>query len=80
MANTADQMKSPLVNGKVVNCGMLRIRKSPTTENENVIGTIKAGTNILVDTSRLIKNIWYKVETKTGLKGFCMSKFINTEE
>lgn len=60
--------------GVVSDCYFLRIRKAPVVE-DNVIKEIKAGTEVTI--LETTDNGFYKIRTKAGDEGFCMSEFIH---
>lgn len=67
----------PPVEGKVVGCERLRVRKLPD-KNAEVLGTIEADSKVQIDLGKSTTN-WYAVYTAAGLEGYCMKKYISTK-
>lgn len=63
------------VLGKVAGCAHLNIRKKP---DGDVIGVIPEGSSVIID-DELTHEDWYEVTIESGIKGFCMKKFIAKE-
>ena len=59
----------------VVNCGKLNVRKAPN-KSETPICVIEKGDEVIIKDS--IEE-WYKVTTKSGKEGYCMSEFIDVK-
>jgi uncharacterized protein YgiM (DUF1202 family) len=76
-----DTAKEPVVNekpeftlsGKVINCGRLRVREK-ASEDARVITEIPVGT--LVKIHEIGSVDFVHVQTKNGVTGYCMTKFI----
>lgn len=61
-------------NGVVANCQKLNIRKEPKDKAE-IIDIFDQGTKVLVDENESTTE-WCKISTKTGVEGFCVSRYI----
>ena len=59
------------VFGVVTGCTKLNIRKKPKVDAGNILGTINAKTQVVIDTTYNNKE-WYKLEDGS----YCMKKFI----
>lgn len=59
--------------GKVFNCVLLNLRKTPVVENDNKIKTLPVNTELY-----LLKEVdgWYKVKTKDNVVGYVSKKYI----
>lgn len=68
---------APPVNGVVVNCERLRVRKLPNKDSE-VLGLITEGSKVQINLDNSTIN-WYAVYTAAGLEGYCMKKYISTK-
>ena len=68
------------VRGVVTDCLKLNVRSTPKSDpsNANVLGTIECLTGVLVDEAASTDD-FYKVQTESGLEGFCMKKYIAVE-
>ena len=65
----------PVVIGMVTDCLKLNIRKEPN-KNSDPVCVIDALSELVIDLNESTFN-WFKVETKDGVKGFCMKKFVS---
>ena len=64
----------PVVIGVVTDCLKLNIRKEPN-KNSDPVCVIDALSELVIDLKASTFN-WFKVETKDGVEGFCMKKFV----
>ena len=64
--------------GTVCDCKMLRVRKEPSLEAEELC-VIPVGTIVVVADSMSIDD-FYHVFTEAGVEGFCMKKYIDIEQ
>lgn len=71
---TEEVESDPVVIGIVTDCLKLNIRKEPN-KNSDPVCVIDALSELVIDLKASTFN-WFKVETKDGIKGFCMKKFI----
>lgn len=62
--------------GSVNNCKKLNVRKTPNAQVKNVITTIPNGTTVTILGET---NEFYEISTKTGIKGYCMKKYIDVK-
>lgn len=62
----------------VVDADMLNVREAPVMNPKNILGTIKKGEEVEIDTEESTDD-FYKVYTAKGLEGFCMKQFIRVE-
>ena len=62
--------------GVVTECTKLNVRKAPNTDAA-VVTTLSLGTEVMIDEENSTEE-FYKVYTGTGVEGYCMKKFINT--
>lgn len=67
------------VTGVVTECTRLRVRNTPAVQDGNVISELNLADEVVVDLKESTDE-FYKISTKTGVKGFCMKKFINIGE
>ena len=67
----------PPVNGKVVGCERLNVRKLPD-KNSEILGVITEDSKVQIDLSKSTTN-WYAVYTAAGLEGYCMKNYISTK-
>lgn len=68
------------VRGVVTDCIKLNVRSTPENDpsNVNVLGTIECLTGVLIDEAASTDD-FYKVQTESGLEGFCIKKYIAIE-
>ena len=68
------------VEGKIVNCRKLNIRKSPSVPKKNllsnVITTVDDKANVIVDLGKS-NDGWYKVTVNGDVSGYCMTEYIS---
>lgn len=67
----------PPVEGKIVGCERLNVRKLPD-KNAEILGVVTEGSKVQIDLSKSTTN-WYAVYTAAGLEGYCMKKYISTK-
>ena len=67
------------VNGVVVGCNKLNIRKKPVVNDKNVIAIVEAGTEMVIIEPEKAKGAWYKVLLNDGVEGFCMKQYVTIE-
>jgi len=60
----------------VVKPAKLNVRKQPTKDSE-VLEVITKNSEVEIDLSDNEDTIFYKVRTKSGVEGYCMTEFIN---
>lgn len=65
------------VTGTVIGDLKLNVREEPSLKGK-VLCTIPVGAKAKIDTESST-NGWYKVQTKEGVNGFCMKKYIATK-
>lgn len=65
--------------GTVSNCEKLNMRKEPVANIENIIRTIDAGTQVVIDLDCSTED-FYKVCCADGAEGYCMKEYITIEE
>lgn len=68
----------PLISGVVTECGSLRIRKEASV-NAPILGEIEFATDVVINPNKSTDD-FYWVITHSGLKGYCMKKYINIGE
>lgn len=66
------------IYGTVFKCSMVNIRKAPE-KNAPVVATIRRNNTVTVDIDESTAE-FYKIRTLTGIEGFCMREFIQTQE
>jgi hypothetical protein len=68
------------VEGKIVNCRKLNIRKSPSVPKKNplsnVITIVDDKANVIVDLGKS-NDGWYKVTVNGDVSGYCMTEYIS---
>lgn len=65
--------------GYVCDCKNLRVRKTADASNDrNIVDTISEGSTVIIDEANSTAD-WVKIDTETGISGFCMRKYIKTE-
>lgn len=67
--------EKPKKYGVVANCTALNVRKDIRIESE-ILGVVYPGDKCEI-TKEYIKTGWYGVTFANGLKGFCVSNYIN---
>lgn len=72
-----DELIVELLEGVVVGCNKLNIRKSPDINSE-ILCTVNNGDKVKVkkDNSPIQLKDFYNVCTVTGIEGYCMTKYI----
>ena len=65
------------VTGTVTGELKLNVREEPSLKGK-VLCTIPVGARVKIDTEGST-NGWYKVQTKEGVNGFCMKKYISAK-
>lgn len=79
IASTPDEVEVPTtVTGRIINCGKLNIRYSADAQSK-VLCTVDVGSELTVH-SETLPDEWFKVTTKSGVEGYCMSKYIAIEQ
>lgn len=68
--------KPKTTTGVVANCTKLNVRSKPKV-TADVVSVLDAATKVEIDVEKSNKE-WYKVSTASGIDGYCMRKFINT--
>lgn len=63
--------------GIVTKCSKLNIRKKPNIDGKVVV-VVDAKTKLTIINDKAIPN-WYHVETAEGIKGYCMSKYVEVK-
>lgn len=79
IASVPEELEVPAtMTGRVINCGKLNIRMNadPTSK---VLCTVDVGSELTVY-SETLPDEWFKVTTKSGVEGYCMSKYITIEQ
>lgn len=66
-----------VVTGRVIATN-LNVREEPVVDPDNVLGTIKAGAEVMIYENESVGD-FYKVCTEKGLEGFCMKQFIQVD-
>lgn len=66
------------LTGTVFGCNKLNVRDQPSLDGAIVCEVACGGTVIIDET--VSTEAWYKVCAENGAEGFCMKKFIKTEE
>lgn len=74
---TETEVAELTVVGTVVDCKMLRVRKEPSLEAEELC-TIPVGAIVVIDESASTDD-FYQIYTEAGVEGFCMKKYIDVE-
>lgn len=64
-----------VTEGFVTNCVKLNIRKEGKI-NAAVVTIVPVNTKLIIDTNKSTKN-WLSVTTPDGIKGYCMSEYVN---
>jgi uncharacterized protein YgiM (DUF1202 family) len=64
-----------IVTGVVANCQKLNIRMEPNTDAE-IVTVLNAGTEIEINVDES-NDKWFSICTVSGVKGYCMRKFVN---
>ena len=72
-AEAEEAVETPVVFGFVSNCSRLNIRKSPDASSEPLC-VVEKGSELCIDGDCI--EGWYSVTTESGIRGFCMSKFV----
>jgi uncharacterized protein YgiM (DUF1202 family) len=70
---TPQEVKVQRTNGTVRNCGVLNVRKTPSSKAD-ILSTLKRGDSVLVDLEGSTAT-YYRVLIK-GVEGFCVKEFI----
>lgn len=65
--------------GTVSNCEKLNMRKEPVVNIENIIRTIDAETQVVIDLDCSTED-FYKVICEDGVEGYCMKDYIEIAE
>ena len=71
------QEAAKTVYGCVDGCSRLNIRKSPNV-NATPLCIVDAGTKLTINEAKSTTD-WYSVVTPSGVKGYCMRKFVVVE-
>lgn len=69
---------APEINGVVIDCARLNVRRAPST-NATVVCEIAKNTKVVIDMDKS-KNDWYSICTEAGVTGFCMKKYIEISQ
>lgn len=64
------------VIGTVVRCDCLNVRNKPTKSGD-IVAVIPVGKKVTIDLEKS-NDLWYGVQLKTGVEGFCMKEYIET--
>lgn len=72
------QVPKTFVDGVVVDCNLLNVRKRPSIVSDVVV-IISNGTPLTVEDSYKNEH-WYKITTATGDHGFVMKDFVAIKE
>lgn len=64
--------------GTVFGCNKLNIRNQPSL-NGSIVCEVACGGTVIIDETASTE-AWYRVCAENGAEGFCMRKFIRTEE
>lgn len=64
----------PVKKGIVVNCDKLNVRKAPT-KGSVAIAKISKGNEVIINEAES-KGGFYKINTVSGIEGYCMKEFI----
>ena len=62
------------VIGFVVDCGRLNVRREPK-EGAKIVSVVPAGVGLTIDEGKSVDG-WFSVCTESGIKGFCMKKYV----
>lgn len=74
-AEVKETPKGSITIGVVTNCSKLNVRKTPNV-NSSVSGVINLNDEVMIIDIEKSTDEFYKVRTESGLKGFCMKKYI----
>lgn len=61
--------------GIVTNCTKLNVRKKPSLDAD-ILTTIPVHTEVAIDTKKSVDE-WAYIKAESGVKGFCMKKYIS---
>ena len=67
--------KEETLVGFVVGCEELNIRKAPVKDPKNIACTVRKDSLLVIDPKEST-NEWYSVVTESGIKGYCMKKYV----
>ena len=71
-----NSVKTNVLKGKVVNCDLLRVRKEPSLEAEELTRVSK-DSELVIISSFNESDTFYKIMTPDGIEGYCMKDFIS---
>ena len=71
-----EPVRPETVKGAVTNCAKLNVRLKPAID-AYVVCVLDSKSEVEVDIVRSTSD-WFKVITTSGVEGFCMRKYINT--
>lgn len=66
------------VEGTVINCTSLNIRKEPNVDSD-ILCFVRVGTTLMIDESMSTED-WYNVYTAAGMSGFCMKNYVKVSK
>ena len=69
-----EEVKNP--TGIVTNCTKLNVRKKPSLDAD-ILTTIPVHTEVTIDVKKSVDE-WLYIKFDSGVKGFCMKKYIST--
>lgn len=71
--------KEETLVGFVFGCDELNVRKAPVKDPKNIACTVRKDSLLVID-SKESTNEWYSVITESGIKGYCMKKYVRVSQ
>lgn len=76
--NTNEIIEPLYKNGVVINCFRLNVREKPNI-NSKIVTVLDKSVNVKINCDNSTDE-FYSVTTSSGIKGFCMKKFVEVKE
>ena len=71
--------KEETLVGFVFGCEELNVRKAPVKDPKNIACTARKNSLLVIDLKES-NGEWYSVVTESGIKGYCMKKYVRVSE